>query len=173
MNENKCDIIDEDLKRKYLEVYLIENQKYLYRIAFSYVNNVDDAFEIVQNTIYKSLNHIKSLKDVNALKSWVSRILINSCFDFLKYNSKIILAEEIFENINDDNKNILDKIILKKAMDKLSYKLKMIIILRFFKGLKIKDISQILNMKENTVKTNLYKALNKLKIDLVRYEDNA
>lgn len=166
MDEKDSEVVVEYLKRKRLEEYLIENQKYLYRIAFNYVKNTDDAFEIVQNTIYKALSSIKSLKDINSLKPWVTRILVNNCFDFLKSNSKIILSDEVFEKTNDDNKNILDKIVLKKALDKLSPKLKIIIILRFFEDFKIKDISQILDMKENTVKTNLYKALKILKIDL-------
>lgn len=166
MDEKDSEVVVEYLKRKRLEEYLIENQKYLYRIAFSYVKNTDDAFEIVQNTIYKSLSSIKLLKDINSLKPWVTRILVNNCFDFLKSNSKIILSDEVFEKTNDDNKNILDKIVLKKALDKLSPKLKIIIILRFFEDFKIKDISQVLDMKENTVKTNLYKALKILKINL-------
>ena len=144
MDEKDSEVVVQYLKRKRLEEYLIENQKYLYRIAFSYVKNTDDAFEIVQNTIYKSLSSIKLLKDINSLKPWVTRILVNNCFDFLKSNSKIILSDEVFEKTNDDNKNILDKIVLKKAL----------------------DISQVLDMKENTVKTNLYKALKILKINL-------
>ncbi len=51
-------------------------------------------------------------------------------------------------------------------MDKLSPKLKAIIILRFFEDFKIKDIANILDMNESTVKTNLYKALRILKINL-------
>lgn len=166
MQEKESELVAEHLKRKYLENYLIENQKYLYSIALNYVKNNDDALEIVQNTIYKSLVSIKSLKDIKSLKAWVSKILVNNCFDFLKYSNKLVLSGYIFDQANNYNKNILDKIVLKKAIDKLPKKLKMIVILRFFGDFKIKDISQILDMKENTVKTNLYKALDILKINL-------
>lgn len=166
MQEKESELSAEHLKRKYLEDYLIENYKYLYSIALNYVKNRDDALEIVQNTIYKSLVSIKSLKDVKSMRAWVSRILINNCFDFLKSSNKVMLSECIFDQTNDYNKNILDKIVLKKAIDKLPSKLRLIVILRFFVDFKIKDISHILNMKENTVKTNLYKALGMLKINL-------
>lgn len=153
------------LKRKNIENYVIENQKYMYRIAISYTKNEDDALEIVQNTIYKALSFSNSLKDTNLIKHWVTRILINNCFDHLKRNKKLILVDEIFEEI-EGNDNILDKILLENAMNNLPPKLKIIIILRFFEDFKIKEISEILDMKENTVKTNLYKALKILKINL-------
>lgn len=166
MDERDSEVVCEYLKRKQLEEYLIDNQKYLYRIAFSYVKNKDDAFEIVQNTIYKSLSSIKSLKDTNSMKSWITRILINNCFDFIRCSKKIVLNDEIFDTTDGEELNVLNKIVLEKAMDKLSPELKTIIILRFFEDFKIKDISQILDMKENTVKTNLYKALKILRINM-------
>ncbi len=166
MDERDSEVVLEYLKRKQLEEYLIDNQKYLYRIAFSYVKNKDDAFEIVQNTIYKALSSIKSLKDTKLMKPWITRILINNCFDFIRGSKKIVLNDEIFDTTDGEELNVLDKIVLEKAMDKLAPKLKTIIILRFFEDFKIKDISQILDMKENTVKTNLYKALKILKINM-------
>ena len=157
--------VEEYLKRKNIENYIIENQKYLYRIAFSYAKNQDDALEIVQNTIYKALNSSNSLKNINLIKYWITRILINDCFDFFKKNSKLVLVEEVYdkEQYKDE---VLNRIILENAMNNLPSKMKIIIILRFFEDFKIKEISQILDMNENTVKTNLYKALNLLKIDL-------
>lgn len=166
MDERDSEVVCNYLKRRQLEEYLIDNQKYLYRIAFSYVKNKDDAFEIVQNTIYKALSSIKSLKDTNLMKAWITRILVNNCLDFFRYNKKVILNDEIFDIKDGEEVNVLDRIVLQKAMDKLPPKLKTIIILRFFEDFKIKDISQILDMKENTVKTNLYKALKILKINI-------
>lgn len=166
MISNEVNASVEYLKRRALEDFIIENQKYLYRVAFSYVKSKDDAFEIVQNTIYKSLSSVKFIKDLNLLKPWITKILVNNCFDFFKYNRKFILSDEILKESSEDNSRVLDKIVLKKAMDKLSPKLKAIIILRFFEDFKIKDIAQILEMNESTVKTNLYKALKILKINL-------
>ena len=166
MSSNEVNVSVEYLKRRALEDFIIENQKYLYRIAFSYVKSKDDAFEIVQNTIYKSLSSVEYIKDLNLLKPWITRILVNNWIDFFKYNKKFILSDEILKESAEDNSHILDKIVLKNAMDKLSPKLKAIIILRFFEDFKIKDIAQILEMNESTVKTNLYKALKILKINL-------
>lgn len=159
----------EDLEysnRLRLEAYIIENQTYLYRLSYSYVKNKDDALEIVQNVIYKSLSSVKLLKNIDSIKPWITRILINCCFDFIKSNSRTVVKDEVFDSVEDKQVDILDRIVLKKALYKLPAQLKTILILRFFEDFKIKDISQILDMKESTVKTNLYKALKILKIDL-------
>lgn len=154
------------IKRKDLERYIIDNQKYLYRIAFTYMKNKDDTLDVVQNAIYKALSSVNLLKDINLIKPWVTRILINNCIDTLKRNKKIILDDDIIEITNDDSNGVLDKLVLKNAMESLPTQLKSIIILRFFEDFKIKDISLILDINQNTVKTNLYKALKILKIKL-------
>ncbi len=55
---------------------------------------------------------------------------------------------------------------LKRALDELPYKYKTIIILRYFEDMKIEEIAAILDINVNTVKTRLYKALEKLRIKL-------
>lgn len=157
--------VEKYLKRKNVENYIVANQKYLYRIAISYAKKQDDALEIVQNTIYKALTFSDSLKDISLIKHWITRILINNCFDFFKKKNKVVLVHEVFDQ-REYNDNVIDKIILENAMNNLPSKLKMIVILRFFEDFKIKEISEILDMNENTVKTNLYKALKMLKINL-------
>ena len=166
MNSKDSEIVLEYTNRRYIEDYIINNQKYLYRIAFSYVKNKDDAFEVVQYTIYKSLSSSRLIKDLNSVKPWVTRILINTSFNFLKKRYRDITNDEVFDSVEDCNVSVLDKIILKNALENLPIKLKTIVILRFFEDFKIKDISNILDMNENTVKTNLYKALKILKINL-------
>ena len=106
------------------------------------------------------------IKDLNSVKPWVTRILINTSFNFLKKRYRDITNDEVFDSVEDCNVSVLDKIILKNALENLPIKLKTIVILRFFEDFKIKDISNILDMNENTVKTNLYKALKILKINL-------
>ena len=165
MENNYSEIVSNYFRRKGLENFLVDNQKYLYRIAFSYVKNKDDTLEIVQNTIYKSIASVGSLKNIECIKAWVTRILINECFDFLKKVNKIIFVDEVLDDFNVDNFT-LNKIMLRQALDKLSTNLKTIVVLRFFEDFKIKDIAKIMDMNENTVKTNLYKALKILKLDL-------
>ena len=59
-----------------------------------------------------------------------------------------------------------ENIDLQKALDELPEKYKTIVILRYFEDMKISEIAQVLDENTNTIKTRLYKALDKLKLKL-------
>lgn len=59
---------------------------------------------------------------------------------------------------------------LQKALDNLPDKYRTVVVLRYFEDLKIEEIAQILNENTNTVKTRLYKSLEKLRIKLIEEE---
>lgn len=64
---------------------LIQDEKNkLFRMAYLYVKNEDDALDIVHDTIYKAFISIKKLKEPQYFSTWISRILINSALDFIK-----------------------------------------------------------------------------------------
>lgn len=61
---------------------ITENKENVYRLAYSYVRNKDDALDIVQDSIYKAMTHIELLKNPDAMKSWFYRIVVNTSLDF-------------------------------------------------------------------------------------------
>ena len=74
---------------------------------------------------------------------------------------ELIRKMDVEHDINYD-----ERLFLMDSLDKLEDKYKKIIILKYFDDLTFKDISEILNMSENTVKTNLYKGLSILRNDM-------
>ena len=70
-------------------------QEYLYKIAFLYMKNEQDALDLVGSTILKGFQNIRTLKKPEWFKTWLTRILINTAKDELK---KIIHYDEIDEN---------------------------------------------------------------------------
>lgn len=58
----------------------------LYRIAFSYFRNRDDASDAVQDSIMIAYKSIKGLKDDSKFNSWITPILVNRCKDILRRN---------------------------------------------------------------------------------------
>lgn len=64
--------------------YIVENQAKLYRVAYCYVNNQDDALDVVQNAICKALENYCSLRNPDAIKTWLYRILVNESLNFIK-----------------------------------------------------------------------------------------
>ena len=55
-----------------------------YRLAYSYVKNADDALDILQESIYKAISSIESLKDSSYIKTWFYKIIVNTSLDFLE-----------------------------------------------------------------------------------------
>ena len=150
-------------KEKKIENYIVENRNTFYKIAYSYTQNEEDALDIVQEAIYKALSSIDSLKDVEKIKSWFYKILIRTSIDFIRKNKKYIPIDNMLEKSDYDEYKNLD---LDNALNKIPTKYKTIIILRYFEDFKIDEIANMLDENVNTIKSRLYTALKKLKIQM-------
>ncbi len=158
--------LDKKRKENTFKNYIIENQKTFYKIAYTYVKNNDDALDIVQEAICKGLSKIKTLKDVELIKPWFYKILINTSIDHIRKNKKYTQerGEVSADNIIDHNIDI--EIDIQRALDSLCEEDKTLVILRYFEDMKISDIATILDKNENTIKTRLYKTLKLLKVQI-------
>lgn len=154
------------LKESKVKDYIVNNQKNFYKIAYSYAKNEDDALDIVHDAICKALSKIDSLKDIEVVKPWFYKILINSAIDHIRKNNKYvsITEEELINEYKADD--VYSDIDLERALDRLPEEYKSIIILRYFEDMKIEDIANVLSENTNTVKTRLYKGLRRLKIKI-------
>lgn len=165
-NEGKIEMRKDKLE-KYVEDYIVEYKDSIYRLAYSYVRNTEDSLDIVQESIYKAFSSINSLKEPKFIKTWFYRIVVNTSIDFIRKGKKEILVDDEFLVHNDiGHRDTYDNIDLKRALDDLPNDYKTIIVLRYFEDLKIKEIATVLGQNVNTVKTNLYKGLDKLKINI-------
>ena len=137
----------------------------LYKEAYLRCKYEEDAKEIVQETVYKAYRNIKTLKEPQYFKTWISRILINVANDYLRKNGMIELSHDensyITKVHNDDNIDV--KIDLYNAIDELEDKYKDVIILKYIDDLKLEEISTILDRPVNTIKTHLRKAIKDMK----------
>lgn len=154
---------------------LIQTKKEtLYRTAYAYVKNKEDALDIVSDTVYKAYVSIKKLKEPSFFNTWLTRILINSALDHIKKSSRIIPMEEAAMDNHralEDNKE--EKIDLYRAVDSLDEKCKTVVILKYFQDLTITQISDIMQCPMGTVKTYLHRALKGLRIELKEDFQNA
>lgn len=137
----------------------------LCREAYIRCKYEEDVKEIVQETIYKAYRNIRSLKEPQYFKTWLSRILINVANDYLRNKGMVDLELDetsyVKEVVIEDKIEI--KIDLYNAIDELEDKYKDAVILRYIDDLKIEDISKILDCPVNTIKTHLRKALKDMK----------
>lgn len=140
----------------------------IYRMAYVYVKNQEDALDIVQETAYKSFSQIKTLKNPQYFKTWLLRIAINNALNHLKREKKIVHLKPEYVDMfpADEKEDITLQITLKDLIEGLDEKEKSIVLLRFYADHTIVEISKILDQPLGTVKTILYRSLEKLRIKM-------
>lgn len=146
-----------------------EYEQDIYRMAFVYVKNQNDALDVVQETAYRSFKSIKNLKEPKYFKTWLIRIAISCSMDLLRKKKKVVhLKPELEEMISDDvnEGDIILEMTVRDLIELLNEYEKSIIILRFYEDFTIKEVSETLDIPLGTAKTVLYRALGKLRKNL-------
>jgi len=157
-------------------------QKRIYNFSYKYFNDYDMAMEVTQKTFISMNKNLKSLKEEARFKSWIYRIAANYCheevrkqqkrwvFPFMKIRSQHDTADiensasaTVRENPEQVYGNEELKVLLKRALATLPEGQRMVVIMKEYEGLKIREIAEIMEISDNTVKSRLYYALGSLK----------
>ena len=144
---------------------ILDNIDQYYRLAYCYTKNRQDANDIVQESLYKALRHQSGRTNPDAVKTWFYRIVVNTSLDYLKKEKKLVHLDDLQWNALPADEPA-DTLGLREAVQSLPFPYQTVIVLRYFEDLKINEIAQILNENENTIKTRIYSALKKLRIQL-------
>ncbi len=155
-------------KEEIIEEIVLEQYNQYYRMAYSYVHNEADAYDIVQNGAYKALRGCRSLKNPEYARTWVYRIMLNEIFEFLrqpKFPSYEYMQEEQGETPECAEDQYTD-IDLHRALDALPEKDKAVVVMKYFEDKKLEEIADILNENLSTIKSRLYRSLKKLRVRL-------
>ena len=79
-------------KQSFVELIELHKQS-MYKIAWSYLHNDEDAADAIQETILKCYEKIEKLKNESYFTTWLTRILINNCKDILQKKKRETLSE--------------------------------------------------------------------------------
>ncbi len=155
----------EKTSKELIEHIILEKYNHYYRLAFSYAHNEEDAKDIVQNGAYKALRSHHTLKDLQLAETWLYRIMLNECFQYIR-RPKHISYERILDEEDANLGSTEDtyaNVDLQNAIHMLPEKDKAVIILKYFEDKKLEEISHILDENISTVKSRLYRAMKKLR----------
>ncbi|GGD18546.1 sigma-70 family RNA polymerase sigma factor [Pontibacillus salipaludis] len=142
-------------------------QEDIYRISYTYVKNQNDALDVVQEVAYRSFKKMDTLKHPEYFKTWLIKMAITCSIDLIRKNKKVITIDTNYENyIGTEDQDTALSITLHELLDKLNEEEKSIIILKFYQGYTFKEIADILEIPLGTAKSNMYRALQKLRNDL-------
>jgi len=134
------------------EQLLIIHSDRLYRTAYLYVGNREDALDVLQETAYKAFCSIKQLRNEEFFLTWITRILINCAYGVQRKRKNVVA---LAEQLTIPRERIDEKMDLTEAVGKLPENYRMSIILFYYYDMSLKEIAQTLNTPENTIKTYL------------------
>ena len=148
-------------KEALVHVCLVKNYEKYYRMAYSYVFCEQDAMDLVQESAYRAILKSDLLKQPEYVDTWICKIVINEALRFLKKNK---LASVDMESLPEQGQeDQVEDIDLQRALDKLDEQERAIVVLRYFEEEKLENIGKTMNLNVNTVKSRLYRAMDKLK----------
>ncbi|HLX40456.1 MAG TPA: RNA polymerase sigma factor [Ktedonobacteraceae bacterium] len=143
------------------------------RTAFSIVKDHDMAEDAVQNAIIQAWQHLPSLHEAGALRSWLLRIVINQSITFKRriarattFLHQAFAEQETFlaSQIADDAKGWMEgQWDIAQAIGALPAKQQMAITLHYYQGMTLPEMSQLLEISENTLKKRIQAALTNLR----------
>ena len=138
-------------------------QEYLYKMAFLYMKNKEDALDLVGSTVLKGYQNIHRLKNPEWFRTWLTRILINLARDELKkavHHSDIteLQVPETPSGVSAEEKCDLDF-----ALRKLPDKYRTPLVLKYYSGFSIREIAYATGCPEGTVKACLSRGRSELK----------
>jgi RNA polymerase sigma-70 factor (ECF subfamily) len=143
----------------YYEIVNLYGNKLL-RSCFLIIRDKNEAEDIVQETFIRVFKYIKTFRGDSSLYTWVYRISQNVAKDRFKNKMEICPYEneEVdYENPEDIMISNIDRELLRSALDSLSFINKQVLVLFYFDGFSIKEISEILGEKDSTIKSRLFR----------------
>ncbi|CQR48080.1 ECF RNA polymerase sigma factor SigW [Paraliobacillus sp. PM-2] len=164
--DNNLEIID--------EIMTTYGQEIL-QLVYSYVNNKELAEDLTQDIFVKCYHTLHTFKGKSKFRTWLWQIAINTCKDYLKswYNKNVVHSTEDFLFDIGQKDSVEDAIIqqdrdarLVSSIMQLPIKYREVIYLYYFEELRIKEISNLVKVKQNTIKTRLRKAKELIKKEM-------
>ncbi len=167
------------------EELIYRYDKNVLSLVFKYVRDKDEAKDLYQEIFIRVFRGLKNFQHKSEFSTWLYRIATNVCFTHKsreKRNQTVSIygsdddegQENFYESSIADNEKTPDKKLedieidmsIQKAIELLSPKQKMSFVLKHYEGYKIREIAQIMDCKEGTIKKYLFDAVQKLKLEL-------
>ena len=141
-----------------------EMTRSLYYVACSLLPVMADREDALQNSIVRGLTRCETLRDKTKLRPWITRILINECYNILRQKKRVYLSADV-PSVPDSEVDFT----LRDAVEALPEKKRITLTLQL-EGYTAKEIAQILHVPEGTVKTCLRDAKQYLRKTLEKEE---
>ena len=149
------------------EIY-IEYKDKVFGYVKNHVNSVEDAEDITSDVFVKIFSKLDTYDESKAsISTWIYSMTSNTVIDFYRTNH---IHSEIPEDLTDEGSSIEDEVLtgetlelLANALEQLPEELRDIIILRYYKGLTLQEVADVMKLSYGVTKLRHREALGKLK----------
>jgi len=144
----------------------------LYKTAMAILKNDDDACDAIQETLMSAYKNFNSLNNKSYFGTWITRILINKCYDIIKQNKKVSSINQMMEK--DENASYYDvykeESLVENVLSKIDPDLKVVTVLYYYDEFSVSEIAEMLNIPEGTVKSRLSRSRDRI-YDILKREE--
>ena len=133
----------------------------LYRVAYTILRSDDACKDALQDTALKAWEKRGTLKEPRYFRTWITRILINTCYDTQRKRRRMVSIEDVPEP-----QVAAPDISLAMALQSLPEKLRLPLVLYYSEGLTYAEIAQALRLPMATVRGRIHRAKGQLRKEL-------
>src|SRR5580700_4644100 len=159
------------------------------KLALRITGSESDAQDIYQEAFLKIYKKLDCFRFECSVSTWIYRIVTNVCLDHLRKNRNRKESSAVKVKADGEEFDLLNQILDDRtahnpeqqllrcelsahilcALDRLTPRERMVFELKHFQGMKLRAVSEILNVSESSIKTSLMRATQKLRLQLARY----
>ena len=161
-----------------LDTVVRQHQKDLYRLAYRMTRNAEDAKDISQETFLRAYRGLASFDGRSSLATWLYRITVNLCLTHLRQH-RTSREGEMPESYADPFAKPLEELeeqerlrAVSQAVEGLPPQQRVTLLLRVHHGLPYREIAEILESSEGTVRVNYFHAVARLRSQLKGLRDD-
>ncbi|CEG27197.1 sigma-70 family RNA polymerase sigma factor [Bacillus sp. B-jedd] len=140
------------------------------RIAYTYLKQKQLAEDVAQEVFIKCYEKLDSFRNESSYKTWLIRITVNKCKDVLRswafknlYFTDFIKPKQTHSSLEHSFFGVEENQLISRQVIELPVKLREVIILFYYQEFSIEEISDMLKINSNTVRTRLHRGRQKLK----------
>lgn len=143
-------------------------QPSMLRIAHGYFSQEADIADAIQDTILDAYEHISSLREVRYFKTWLIRILINNCNHIYNRNKKYECSLDVLNDISITEDMDTSLYRFHELLSYVSDENRLCFQLYYGEELTTREIADILQIKESTIRSRMHREKSRLKTKLLK-----
>lgn len=167
-------LLIKNLKKGREDAYRLIVEEYgnsLLRTCYLILKDREEAEDVVQETFIKVFQKMDSFREKSGLYTWIYTIALNLSRDRLRKKQDMLAFEDEWVGNNDVEYEVekgIDRELLRKELFEINSLYREVLVLFYFEELSIKEISNLLNEKEGTIKSKLSRGRSILKEGLLK-----